>query len=57
MLHENSPRGDARYNRFAHWERSRLDLTVEALISDNEKWHPLFSPDELAILSQEVEAI
>lgn len=33
----------------ALWERKRLDLTVEALIHDNEKWHPLFSPEELAI--------
>lgn len=33
----------------ALWERKRLDLTVEALIYDNEKWHPLFTPDELAI--------
>ncbi len=28
-------------------ERGRLDLTVEALIFDNPKWHPLFTPDEL----------
>jgi hypothetical protein len=33
----------------ALWERGRLDLTVEALISDNEKWQPLFSAEELAI--------
>jgi hypothetical protein len=33
----------------ALWERKRLDLTVEALIYDNEKWHPLFTPEELAI--------
>jgi hypothetical protein len=32
----------------ALWERRRLDLTVEALISDNEKWHPLFSSEEIA---------
>lgn len=31
------------------WERKRLDLTVEALIYDNEKLHPLFTPEELAI--------
>ena len=30
------------------WERKRLDLTVEALILDNPKWHPLFTPAELA---------
>ena len=33
----------------ALWERKRLDLTVEALIHDNKKWHPLFTPEELAI--------
>lgn len=33
----------------ALWERKRLDLTVEALITDNAKWHPLFSADEIAI--------
>ena len=33
----------------ALWERGRLDLTVEALISDNENWQPLFSAEEIAI--------
>ena len=33
----------------ALWERGRLDLTVEALIYDNPKWHPLFSRDDLEI--------
>jgi hypothetical protein len=33
----------------ALWERKRLDLTVEALIHDNEKWHTLFTTEELAI--------
>ena len=33
----------------ALWHRGRLDLTVEAVIYDNPKWHPLFSPDDLAI--------
>lgn len=33
----------------ALWKRGRLDLTVEAVIHDNPKWHPLFTPDELAI--------
>ena len=28
--------------------RGRLDLTIEAVIFDNPKWHPLFTPDELA---------
>ena len=33
----------------ALWERGRLDLTVEAVIHDNEKWHQLFTSEELAI--------
>ena len=33
----------------ALWERKRLDLTVEAMIFDNVRWHPLFTADELAI--------
>jgi hypothetical protein len=33
----------------ALWERGRLDLTVEAMICDNEKWQPLFSSEEIAI--------
>lgn len=43
----HSPHISAGYT--ALWERKRLDLTVEALIHDNEKWHPLFTPEELAI--------
>ncbi len=27
--------------------RKRLDLTVEAMIVENERWHSLFTPDEL----------
>jgi len=33
----------------ALWERKRLDLTVEAVIYGNEKWHPLFTSEEIAI--------
>lgn len=29
------------------YERGRLDLTVEATILDNEKWHSLFTAGEL----------
>jgi len=36
----------------ALWERKRLDLTVEAMIYDNPRWHPLFTPDELDICSR-----
>jgi hypothetical protein len=27
----------------ALWQRGRLDLTVEAVIHDDSKWHPLFT--------------
>jgi hypothetical protein len=30
----------------------RLDLTLEALIHDNPKWHALFSEEELAICAE-----
>jgi hypothetical protein len=33
----------------ALWERGRLDLTVESMILENEKFHELFSEEELAI--------
>ena len=33
----------------ALWERKRLDLTVEAVIHDNTRWHPLFTEEELEI--------
>lgn len=31
------------------WERQRLDLTVEAVIVEEPKWHPLFSAEELEV--------
>jgi hypothetical protein len=31
------------------WERKRLDLTVEAVILEEPKWHPLFTEEELGI--------
>ena len=33
----------------ALWERKRLDLTVEAMILENEKYHALFTEAELTI--------
>lgn len=27
--------------------RGRLDLTVEGLVVENPRWHPLFAPDEI----------
>lgn len=32
----------------ALYERGRLDLTVEAMIIENKKWHELFEAEELA---------
>ena len=58
MLHENRGLETARLlihsssvseGYTALWERKRLDLTVEAVVHDNPKWHPLFTRDELAI--------
>jgi hypothetical protein len=40
----------------ALWERGRLDLTVEALIHDNSRWHSLFTSDELAICERRLTA-
>ncbi len=31
------------------WERKRLDLTMEAMIIENSKWHCLFTKEELLI--------
>ncbi len=39
----------------ALWQRGRLDLTVEAVIHDNPKWHPLFTADELEICRRRLE--
>jgi hypothetical protein len=33
----------------ALWERKRLDLTAEAVIVAEEKWHPLFTAEEIEI--------
>ena len=32
----------------ALWELGRLDLTVEAMITDHAEWHELFTDEELA---------
>ena len=31
----------------ALWERGHINLTVEAVVHDNDRWHPLFTADEL----------
>ena len=61
MLHENrgletarillhSQRDSEGYT--ALYERGRLDLTVEAVIHDNPKWHPLFTRNELDVCTE-----
>lgn len=41
----NSPKPSDGYT--ALYERGRLDLTVEALVVENSKWHTLFTPEEI----------
>jgi hypothetical protein len=41
----NAPKPSDGYT--ALWERGRLDLTVEAEVIENERWHQLFLPEEL----------
>lgn len=41
----NQPKPSDGYTNL--FERGRLDLTVEALVIEGEKWHVLFTPDEL----------
>ena len=56
MLHEkggletarqliNAAQPSESYTRL--WELRRLDLSVEAVVHDNEEWHDLFTQDEL----------
>jgi len=42
----NSPKESDGYT--ALYERGRLDLTVEAMVIDNKRWHELFTGEELA---------
>lgn len=42
----NAPKESAGYT--ALWQRGRLDLSVEALVVENARWHPLFTADELS---------
>lgn len=44
----NSPNVSDGYTTL--WEKGRLDLTMEALIHDNPKYHELFSDLELSIV-------
>lgn len=36
-------------------QRGRLDLTVEAVIHGNSKWHPLFTKEDIAICKERLE--
>lgn len=38
------------------YERGRLDLTVEAVVSGEPKWAPLFTPEEIARANKRLEA-
>ena len=42
----NSPKPSDGYTHL--YDRGRLDLTVEAMVVENAKWHELFSTDELS---------
>ena len=41
----NSPKPSDGYTQL--YERGRLDLTVEALVVENGRWHALFEPEEI----------
>lgn len=41
----NAPKPSDGYT--ALYEKSRLDLTVEAMVVENIEWHSLFEPEEL----------
>ena len=38
------------------WEHGRLDLSVEALVADNDEWHPLFSRADIDAARQRLGA-
>jgi hypothetical protein len=42
----NSPKPSDGYTHL--YERGRLDLTVEAMVVENTRWHELFTSEELA---------
>jgi hypothetical protein len=43
LLREEEPRGGF----VALHEQGRLDVTMEAVIVENQKWHPLFTQEEI----------
>lgn len=36
------------------WEKGRLDLSVEAVVVREEKWHPLFTDEELDVARERI---
>ena len=40
----------------ALYERGRLDLTVEAMVLETDKYHPLFTTDQLDICAERLQA-
>ena len=40
----------------ALYERGRLDLTVEAVVTENPRWRELFTPEELARAEKRLKA-
>ncbi|WP_295723065.1 hypothetical protein [uncultured Bartonella sp.] len=46
LIHSNSDtRATTGFTKL--WVNKRLDLTVESLVANNEKWHPLFTKDDI----------
>jgi hypothetical protein len=41
----NAPRESEGYSKL--WVEKRLDLSVEAIVHDHARWHPLFTKEEL----------
>lgn len=52
LIHSNQPSD----GYTALWERQRLDLTVEAVVSDNPKWHPLFDEETISLARKRLKA-
>lgn len=50
----NAPTVSAGYTTL--YEHRRLDLTVEALVVENEQWHALFEPSEIERAQKRLEA-
>ena len=53
LLHDNKLHGGLTHLCLL----GRLDITMEAMIWDNEVWHPLFSQEELRIVRRRLEEL